>query len=86
MLLRMMVDRLALHDLEKWALTSWAIWNARNNYYFERIQIHQKEFLNGALGFLHGTRNAWQLNSTTETLSFLLEAQVVSGQHWYFVF
>lgn len=53
MLLWMMVDRLALHDLEKWAVTSWAIWNARNKYYFERIQIHPKEILNGALGFLH---------------------------------
>jgi len=53
MLLQMMVDRLALHDLEKWAVTSWAIWNARNKYYFERIQIHPKEILNGVLGFLH---------------------------------
>lgn len=66
MLLRMMVDRLALHDLEKWAVTSWAIWNVRNNYYFERIQIHPKEFLNGGSRFsawvleMHGSSTARQ--------------------------
>lgn len=48
----LMVDKLSQPEMEQWAVTSWAIWNARNKFYFERIQTHPKSILDGALGFL----------------------------------
>ena len=51
-LFRMLVDRLSTPELERWAVTSWAIWNARNKFYFERVQSHPKSILDGAIGFL----------------------------------
>ena len=33
-------------------MVSWAIWNARNKFYFERIQQHPKIILDVAIGFL----------------------------------
>ena len=51
-LFRALVEKLSVVELERWAVISWAIWNARNKYYFENIQTHPKEILSGALGFL----------------------------------
>ena len=36
LLFRTLLDRLSKTDLERWAVTSWAIWNARNKFYFEK--------------------------------------------------
>ena len=47
-----MDDKLSRTDLEKWAVTSWAILNARNKFYFERIQSHPNNKLKGAIGYL----------------------------------
>ena len=52
MLFRCLIDRLSQQELEQWAVTTWAIWNARNKYYFEHIQTHPKSILDGAIGFL----------------------------------
>ena len=49
----MLVQRLSTLELEKWAMVSWGIWNARNKVYFERVQAHPKSILDGAIGFLH---------------------------------
>ena len=48
----MLVDRLPEMELDRWATISWALWNARNKYYFEHVQQHPKVILEGALGFL----------------------------------
>ena len=32
-------DKLTTKELEQWATTSWVIWNARNKYYFEKVQM-----------------------------------------------
>ena len=31
------MDKLTQQDLKRWAVMAWAIWNARNKYYFEHI-------------------------------------------------
>jgi len=48
----MLVEKLPLVELERWAVTTWAIWNAGNKYYFEKSQTHPKEILSRVLGFL----------------------------------
>ena len=52
LLFQMLEEKLPLVELERWAVMTWAIWNARNKYYFEKTQTHPKEILSGALGFL----------------------------------
>ena len=52
MLFRWLMDKLSTQELERWAVTAWAIWNARNKYYFEHIQIQPESILDGALSFL----------------------------------
>ena len=52
MLLQRMVSKLEEHDVVKWAVIAWAIWNARNKYYFDRIQLHPRDILRGATRFL----------------------------------
>ena len=47
-----MVRRLSQVELERWATVSWAMLNARNKFYFEQVQLHQRKILDGALGFL----------------------------------
>ena len=41
-LFHQMVGCLSQQDLKKWAVISWGIWNARNKFYFEKIQLHPK--------------------------------------------
>ena len=52
LLFRTMVRRLPQAKLEKWAMVSWAIWNAWNKFYFEQVHLHPRKILNGALGYL----------------------------------
>ena len=51
-LFRLLVDRLECDELEKWATVSWALWTARNRFYFEKTQCHPKRILGEALGYL----------------------------------
>lgn len=37
--MRMKLDQ---PELERWATTAWAIWNARNRFYFEDVQVHPR--------------------------------------------
>ena len=39
-------------ELELWATTTWAIWNARNKAYFEKVQTQPKVILDVALALL----------------------------------
>ena len=52
MLLQIMANKLEVHDVEKWAVSAWAIWNARKKYYFERVQLHPRYIVRHANGFL----------------------------------
>ena len=65
LLFRALVEKLYIVELERWAVITWAIWNARNKYYLEKVQTHPKEILSGALGFLqeYQTFMAAQLHS-----------------------
>ena len=38
LLFNQMQQKLSKLDLERWATTAWAIWNARNRFYFEQVQ------------------------------------------------
>ena len=44
--------KLDQHELERWAVTTWAIWNARNRIYFEHFQTHPKVILELASGLV----------------------------------
>ena len=52
LLFRTLLDKLSKTDLERWAMTSCAIWNARNKFYFKKAQSHSKDILNGAISYL----------------------------------
>ena len=39
-------------ELERWATTAWVIWNARNIFYFEHVQVHPQIIFDGAIVFL----------------------------------
>ena len=43
---------LSKKELELWATTTWAIWNARNKAYFEKVQTQLKVILDVALALL----------------------------------
>ena len=52
LLFQYMVDKLDMQQLEVWFVIGWALWNARNKYHFEHIQLHPKvifdQFLSAA--------------------------------------
>ena len=50
--LKMLQDRLDHSDIEVWAITAWALWNARNKFYFEKVQLQPKVIADGALALL----------------------------------
>ena len=39
-------------ELEKWAVTAWAIWAARNKFYFQHYRTHPKVIADMACGLL----------------------------------
>ena len=51
LLVRTLVARLT-KELERWAITMWKIWNARNKFYFEDTQVHLEAILREAMSFL----------------------------------
>ena len=51
-LFRMMANRFTQMELERWAMISWALWNARNKFYFKKVQQHPKSILEEAIGCL----------------------------------
>ena len=53
MLLRKLIDKLDSKDLKRLAVTSWAIWNARNKLYFKKAQFQKRRIAEGAVGLLH---------------------------------
>ena len=71
-LFRLIVDRLPQFDVECWAVMSWAIWNARNKFYFEKFQAHPRSILNGALGFLDEYQSSEVCGCTPKLLIFFV--------------
>ena len=51
-LFRMLNDKLTKMELERWATTSWAIWSARNKFYFEKVQMRPRTIMDHATGLL----------------------------------
>ncbi|KAK7839156.1 metalloendoproteinase 2-mmp [Quercus suber] len=47
-----MRSTLSQQELEKWAVTAWAIWAARNKFYFQHYQTHPKVIADMACGLL----------------------------------
>ena len=47
--MRMKLDQ---PELERWETTAWALWNARNRFYFEHVQVHPRLIMDGARGLL----------------------------------
>ena len=47
----MLQDKLKQRDLEIWVVTAWALWNARNKFYFHKIQLQPSTIADGALAF-----------------------------------
>ena len=43
---------LTKNEMEVWAVVSWAIWNARNRYIFDRKQAHPSDTLRGPMTLL----------------------------------
>ena len=43
-------SKLSKVELERWVVTAWAIWNARNKYYFKKTQYHLKQILDSVGG------------------------------------
>ena len=43
---------LTKNEMEVWAVVSWAIWNARNRYIFDRKQALPNDTLRGAMTLL----------------------------------
>ena len=51
-LVRELMDVLTSNEMEVWAIVSWAIWNARNRYLFDRKQTHPSDIFRGAMTLL----------------------------------
>ena len=51
-LFRQMQRKLSQQELEKWAVTAWAIWTVRNKFYFQHYQTNPKVIANMASGLL----------------------------------
>ena len=64
-LFRMLGRKLSKEEMEKWAILSWAIWNARNKLYLEKIQTHPKVIMEGALAILE---NYQRLSATQDVV------------------
>ena len=52
LLFKMLQQKLCSPKLEKWAITAWMIWNARNRFYFEQTQLHLRCIFDSTMGLL----------------------------------
>jgi len=44
-------------ELDRWAITAWSIWNARNCYYFKHVQSQPRWIMENAVGLLNEYQN-----------------------------
>ena len=71
LLFKQMQTKLSKQELETWAVTAWAIWNARNKVYFEQFQPQPQIIWEGARGLL-------------EEYQRFMEAQRIAGMSCFF--
>ena len=64
-LFRVLEEKLTMKELEQWATTTWAIWNARNRAYIEKLQTQPQMILDGSIDLLtsYHTLTATQENT-----------------------
>ncbi|KAK9996482.1 hypothetical protein SO802_021168 [Lithocarpus litseifolius] len=64
-LFRVLEEKLTMKELEQWATTTWAIWNARNRAHFEKIQTQPQTILDSSIDLLttYHTLTATQENT-----------------------
>ena len=48
LLFKKMQTALEVDDLDRWAVTAWSIWNARNKYYFDHGQLQPRVIMERA--------------------------------------
>ena len=70
--------KLSKLELERWTVTAWAIWNARNKFYFQQIQTHPRVILEGANGLLVSTSDGSTVPSSMRYRSAVSSVYVVS--------
>ena len=52
LLFKKMSTALEADDLERWAIMAWSIWNARNKYYFDHVQLQPRVIMERANSML----------------------------------
>ena len=82
------MNKLDQLELERWATTVWAIWNGRNRFYFEHVQVHPQIIFDGAIAFLDEYQRLMSANIQWEVESQCLNSlqvfksiKVTQGQH-----
>ena len=67
-LFQTMITRLNQQELESWAVIVWAVWNARNKFYFEKTQLQPRHIYDydGALGLLTDYQHLMAAQTTCE--------------------
>ena len=82
------MNKLDQLELERWAATAWAIWNGKNRFYFEHVQVHPQIIFDGAIAFLDEYQRLMSANIQWEVESQCLNSlqvfksfKVTQGQH-----
>ena len=78
LLFQQMRNKLSKLELERWTVTAWAIWNARNKFYFQQIQTHPRVILERANGLLVSTSDGSTVPSSMRYRSAVSSVYVVS--------
>ena len=93
-LFQTMITRLNQQELESWAVIVWAVWNARNKFYFEKTQLQPRQCqCFGSLNRLaapHGSTNSLSILCSSVSfhccIFFLLVASVLLRTNLCFIF
>ena len=57
LLFKKMQTALEEEDLNRWATTAWSIWNARNKFYFDHVQLQPRVIMERANSVLTEYKN-----------------------------
>lgn len=86
-LFRQMQGKLNQQELEKWAVTAWATWTARNKFYFQHYQTHPKVIAGMACGLLEeyqrfiDTQGQNQSSLLFTILSYVISYNILQPTH-----
>lgn len=81
LLFQALVEKLLVGELERRVVTTWAVWNVRNKYYFKKTQTRLEGILSGALSFLQEYQMLMAAQHTPKPQGWLLGALGGSGTH-----